>query len=115
MPQRDAESRRRLERNAFYGAQAARLQRARSEVRVLVRLPASERVSEYNIETLMIQTPRGQSVPLRQVAEVERGRAYTVINRREARRVVEVLSATPFARASKPCQSERTAIKLCSL
>ncbi|MDJ0763867.1 MAG: efflux RND transporter permease subunit [Myxococcota bacterium] len=77
-------------RNAFYGAQALRQQRDRNEVRVLVRLPEADRASEYNVETLLITTPQGRLVPLRQVAEVIRGRTYTSIRRREARRTVRV-------------------------
>ncbi len=77
-------------RSAFYGAEALRQQRGRNEVKVMVRLPEAERVSEYDVEELMIRTAFGRDVPLRQVAEVERGRAYTNITRREARRTVTV-------------------------
>ena len=77
-------------RNAFYGAEALRQQRGRNEIKVKVRLPERERVSEYDIEQLLIRTPAGRDVPLRQMAYTERGRAYTTITRREARRTVTV-------------------------
>jgi len=77
-------------RYAFYGAEALRQQRGRHEVRVFVSLPKSERVSEYDVEQLLIRTPTGRDVPLRQVAEVVEGRAYTAIARREGRRTVSV-------------------------
>ena len=77
-------------RSAFYGAQAVRQQRDRSEVRVLVRRPEEERSSEYDIEQLLIRTPAGRQVPLRQVAQVTKGRAYTAITRRNGRRTVTV-------------------------
>ena len=77
-------------RNAFYGSEALRQQRGRNEVKVMVRLPEAERGSEYDVETLMVRTPSGANVPLRQVAEVERRRAYTSIDRREGRRAVTV-------------------------
>ena len=77
-------------RNAFYGSEALRQQRGRSEVRVFVSLPKAERTSEYNLEQLLIRTPAGRDVPLRQVADVEEGRAYTSITRREGRRTVSV-------------------------
>ncbi len=77
-------------RSAFYGAEALRQQRGRSEVRVRVRRPEAERTSEYDIEEMLIRTPSGRDVPLRQVATVTRGRAYTSINRREGRRTIEV-------------------------
>jgi len=77
-------------RNAFSGSEALRQQRGRNEVTVRVRLPESERSSEYHIENLLIRTPAGTYVPLLEVAEVTRGRAYTSIERREARRTVTV-------------------------
>jgi len=89
-------------RNAFYGAEALRQQRGRNEIKVMVRLPESERVSEYDIEELLIRTPAGRDVPLRQVARVERGRAYTGITRREARRTVSVTAdVEPIGETSK--------------
>jgi multidrug efflux pump subunit AcrB len=42
------------------------------------------------VEHLMIHTPAGIFVPLAEIATVERGRAYTSINRRDARRTVTV-------------------------
>jgi multidrug efflux pump subunit AcrB len=77
-------------RGAFHGAEALRQQRGRNEVRVRVRLPAIERQSEQDIEQLMIRTPAGGYAPLMQVAEVERGRSYSTINRRNARRTLTV-------------------------
>jgi multidrug efflux pump subunit AcrB len=77
-------------RNAFYGAEAQRMQRGRNEVKVLVQLASGQRTSEYDIEHLLVRTPAGRDVPLRQVARVERGRAYTSIDRRDGRRTVSV-------------------------
>ncbi|MBN2210426.1 MAG: efflux RND transporter permease subunit [Sedimentisphaerales bacterium] len=77
-------------RNAFYGAEALRQQRGRNEVKVKARFPLSERISEYDLETLLVRTPAGRDVPLRDVVMVQRGRAYTSINRREGRRTVNV-------------------------
>jgi len=77
-------------RNAFSGTEALRQQRGRNEVTIRVRMPESERSSEFSIENLMIRTPAGTFAPLFEIAEVERGRAYTTINRRDARRTVTV-------------------------
>jgi multidrug efflux pump subunit AcrB len=77
-------------RNAYQGAIALRQQRGSNEVTVRVRLPEEQRTSEFNIESLLITTPAGTFVPLREVATVERGRAYTTISRREGRRTVTV-------------------------
>jgi multidrug efflux pump subunit AcrB len=77
-------------RHAFYGAEVLRQQRGRNEVKVMVRLPEKERITEYGLEELMLRTPGGREVPLRQVVAMKRGRAYTAINRRDGRRVVTI-------------------------
>ena len=77
-------------RSAFYGAEALRQQRGRNEVKVMVRLPVSQRLSQYDVEELLIRTPGGREVPLREVVDVVRGRSYTVINRRNGKRTVTV-------------------------
>jgi len=77
-------------RSAFYGAEALRQQRGREEVKVMVRLPEAERKNEYNVEELLILTPGGGEIPLREAATVTRGRAYTEINRADGRRVLNV-------------------------
>ncbi|MCS7049465.1 MAG: efflux RND transporter permease subunit, partial [Verrucomicrobiae bacterium] len=77
-------------RHAFYGAEALRQQRSRNETKVLVRLPAEERASEFDVEHLMVRLASGADVPLVEVAEVRRGRAYTTITRRDGRRTVTV-------------------------
>jgi multidrug efflux pump subunit AcrB len=80
-------------RTAFYGAEALREQRGRNEVRVMVRLPRAQRVSEYDLEAMDIRTPTGGYVPLSEVVEFSRNRAPTTINREDGRRVVTVTGA----------------------
>ena len=88
-------------RSSFYGAQALRQQRGRNEVKVLVRLPEAARSREADVERLLVQTPAGTWVPLMEVAEVDRGRAYTSISRRDGRRTVQVTSGVePFDQTS---------------
>ena len=88
-------------RSSFYGSQALRQQRGRNEVKVLVRLPEDQRSREADIENLLIRTPAGTWVPLFEVAEVERGRAYTSISRRDGRRTVSVTCGVePFDQTS---------------
>jgi len=77
-------------RNAFYGAEALRQQRGRDEIKVMVRLPESERRSEYDVEELLVRTPGGGEIMLREAASVHRDRAYTEIQRADARRVLNV-------------------------
>ncbi|MDZ4198421.1 MAG: efflux RND transporter permease subunit, partial [Kiritimatiellia bacterium] len=91
-------------RSAFFGTEALRQQRGRNEVKVMVRLPGTERYSEQNIETLLIRTPSGRDVPLREVAEVTRGRAYTVINRRNSARTIQVTANVSPPRESPQIQ-----------
>ena len=88
-------------RNSFYGAEALRQQRGRNEVKVKVRFPGNKRVSESNIENLLIRTPAGTDVPLMEIADVKRGRAYTTIERRNARRTVTVTAdVVPISQTS---------------
>lgn len=77
-------------RTAFFGAEATRQQRGRNELKVMVRLPAAQRASEYHLESLYIRTPAGSYVPLPQVAEFERGHAPTHIQREDGKRIVNV-------------------------
>jgi multidrug efflux pump subunit AcrB len=89
-------------RSLFYGTEALRQQRGRNEVKVMVRLPRSERDSEHDIERVLIRTPAGAEVPLSEVVRIDRGRAYTTIERREGRRTITV-----SANAAPPAESER--------
>jgi multidrug efflux pump subunit AcrB len=77
-------------RSAFFGSEAVREQRGRNELKIMVRPPEDERLSEYDLEQLDIRTPGGAWVPLQSVAIAERGKAATSINRESGRRVVDV-------------------------
>ncbi len=77
-------------RQSYYGAQALRQQRGRNEVKIMVRLPREERISEYNLEEMILRTPDGGEVPLHEAVTLERGRADTSIERRNGRRVISV-------------------------
>ncbi len=77
-------------RQSYYGAQAIRQQRGRNEVKVMVRLPKEERISEFHLEEMILRTPDGGEVPLLEAVTLERGRADTSIERRNGRRVITV-------------------------
>ncbi|MBU1168636.1 MAG: efflux RND transporter permease subunit [Proteobacteria bacterium] len=77
-------------RNAFYGAEARRLQRGRNEVKVMVRLPEYERVTEHTLETLILTSPKGNEALLSEIVHLEKGRAYTAIERRDGKRISSV-------------------------
>ncbi|MGD2013716.1 MAG: efflux RND transporter permease subunit [Desulfobacterales bacterium] len=93
-------------RHAYYGAEVLRQQRGRNEVKVMVRLPREERASEYNLEQMILRTPGGIEIPLREAVELTRGRAYTTIDRRDGRRIVTVSAdVRPRSEADQVTQS----------
>ncbi|MDP3518377.1 MAG: efflux RND transporter permease subunit [Pseudohongiella sp.] len=77
-------------RQAFFGAEAQRIQRGTDELRVMVRYPEDERNSLGNLENLMLRTPNGGEVPLASVASMALGNSYSNINRENGRRVITV-------------------------
>ena len=77
-------------RGAFYGSEALRQQDGRNEVRVLVRLPMAERRNENDISDLLIRTPQGGEIALREAAEIKRGRSWPSIERADGRRIIHV-------------------------
>jgi multidrug efflux pump subunit AcrB len=77
-------------RASFHGVEALRQQRGREEIKIMVRLPESERRSEYNVAELILRSPGGVEIPLAAAADFDRGRAYTEIRRSGGRRVINV-------------------------
>jgi multidrug efflux pump subunit AcrB len=89
-------------RSAYYGAEAVRQQRGRNEVKVMVRLPKEQRSSVYDVEQLLIRTSEGTNVPLREIAKVTQGRAYTTIQRRNGKRTITVeCDVTPISETNQ--------------
>ncbi len=79
-------------RQAFYGEEALRIQRNRDDVKVMVRYADQERSSLSGIEEMRIRTFDGQEIPIEEVAEIEIGRSYSVINRIDRKRTISVIS-----------------------
>lgn len=77
-------------RDGFFGALAMRQLRGMNEIEVRVKLPTEERKDIRNLEKFLIRTPNGIEVPLMDVVEIEEREAFTSINRRDGRRVVNV-------------------------
>lgn len=77
-------------RDGFFGALAMRQLRGMNEIEVRVKLPIEERKDIKNLENFLIQTPDDIEVPLMDVVEIEQREAFTSINRRDGRRVVNV-------------------------
>jgi len=61
-----------------------------NEIEVRVKLPMEERKDINNLEKFLIRTPSGVQVPLMDVVEIEEREAFSSINRRDGRRVVNV-------------------------
>ena len=77
-------------RQAFYGEEAQRIQRGRDDIRVMIRYPKDKRQSLADLENLRIRTPNGGEVPFSIAAEVEYGRGFASIKRRDRRRTLAV-------------------------
>ncbi len=77
-------------RNAFEGALALRQQRGNNEVTVKVRLPEEDRARESTFEEFILRSPQGQEVLLRDIVEINDGRADSVIRHTNGRRTATV-------------------------
>ncbi len=97
-------------RDAFFGALAMRQLRGMNEIEVRVKLPLEERKDIRNLENFLIRTPDGVEVPLLDVVRVEQREAFTSIDRRDGRRVVnvgmDVEPANAVTRVLKSVQEE---------
>jgi multidrug efflux pump subunit AcrB len=77
-------------RQAFYGEEAQRIQRGRNDVRIMVRYPEDQRRSIGDLENMRIRTRSGGEVPFSVIANAERGRGYSSIQRVDRRRTINV-------------------------
>jgi|TARA_B100000315_G_scaffold248320_1_gene278069 multidrug efflux pump subunit AcrB len=77
-------------RQAFYGAEAQRIQRGNQEVKVMVRYPRDQRQSIGNLENMWIRTPDGRELPFSSVAEYDMQKGYASITRNDGQRAVTV-------------------------
>jgi multidrug efflux pump subunit AcrB len=72
----------------------------------MVRFPKQERISEYNLEGMILRTPAGKEIPISEAVSLERGRAYTTIDRRNGRRIVTVTAdSMPRSKAGQVVES----------
>nr|VFJ56367.1 MAG: Multidrug efflux pump subunit AcrB [Candidatus Kentron sp. DK] len=77
-------------RQAFFGAEAQRIQRGRDDVRVMVRYPPDNRRFETDLTEMRIRTPSGVEVPLATVADAAIGTGFSSIRRVDRHRAVNV-------------------------
>ncbi len=79
-------------RQAFYGEEALRIQRGRDDVKVMVRYADQQRSSLSGFDEMRIRTNDGREIPIEEVADIDHGRAYSIINRVDRKRTVTVIS-----------------------
>ncbi|MGL4854764.1 MAG: efflux RND transporter permease subunit, partial [Lentisphaeria bacterium] len=89
-------------RGFYEGSEVVRQQRGRNEIKVKVRLPEEERKNFFQLEEMIIATPFGGEVALKDIAEIHIGRAYTHISRRNGLRTMSVTAdVNPRSRAGE--------------
>jgi len=89
-------------RQAFFGAEAQRIQRGRDDVRVMVRYPREERRSLATLDSMRIRTPDGQEVPIGNVTDIELGKGFSKIRRVDRQRAVNVTADADKQRTNLP-------------
>lgn len=77
-------------RNGFFGFQVQRFQRGRDEIKVWVRYDETGRSTVKKLDDLLVATPSGLQVPLREVAEYSIERGDVAINHLEGEREIQV-------------------------
>ncbi len=97
-------------RQAFYGAEAQRIQRGKDDIRVMVRYPEAERKSLASLEDLLIRTATGAEVPFSSIADFSLGNGYSSIRREDGKRVITV-SADVDRSVVKPDEVRRELIE----
>ncbi len=81
-------------REAFYGAEAQRVQRGNEEIKVMVRYPLTNRRSVANLENMYIRTRTGFEVPITSVAELSVLPGYAKTVRLNGERVIPITAMT---------------------
>ncbi len=75
-------------RQAFFGEEAQRLQRGVDDIRVMVRLPRSQRESLHTLDRMRVRTPRGADVPLSTVASISFTKAPSAVQRKDGAEIL---------------------------
>lgn len=77
-------------RNAFFGYQVQRFQRGEDEIKVWVRYSESGRSTIKQLDNMLISTPAGSLVPLREIADYGIERGEVAINHLGGQREIQV-------------------------
>lgn len=89
-------------RQAYHGVDIQNMQRGDSNVGVVVRYPAAERSSLWNLENMHIRLRDGTGVPLLTVADVSYGEGAAQIERNNRRRIIRVKTKIDESITSAP-------------
>ena len=87
-------------RGAYYGEEVMRLQRGRHEVKLMVRYPADERRSLLNLEDIRVRGNDRAERPITEVAEIEKVREYSELNRVNQLRSITISGDIDFSTAT---------------
>ncbi len=79
-------------RAAYFGLEAQRFQRGKSEVRVYVRYPKDERESLVALQNMHIRLANGKEIPLSSVATIKKQMGFSQIKSVNGRQVISVTS-----------------------
>ena len=98
-------------REAFYGLEVQSFQRGRDEVKVVIQFPEDERSSISDLEQFMVRTPKGLTIPIRQIASLELVAGISSIQRKNRKRAINVtadvdLSITTGNKVVKSLQNQ---------
>jgi len=80
-------------RGAYYGVEVMRMQRGRDEVRLVVRLPESDRRIFTSFDELMVADAQGNKRPLTEIADSSLSRSPSEINRVNRLRSITISAA----------------------
>ena len=85
-------------RGAYYGEEVMRLQRGRHEVKLMVRYPTDERRSLLNLSDIRVRGNDRAERPITEVAEIEKVREYSELNRVNQLRSITVTGDIDFSK-----------------
>ncbi len=87
-------------RDAFYGAEALRFMRGENEVWVMVKYPEEARRHLYDLYNMRVATPDGSRIPIVKAAEIVETESFSVINRVDRHRVINITASVDERRAN---------------
>ena len=87
-------------RQAFYGLEVQTLSRGKDEVKVFIRYPSEERKTVKSLENLLVRTPQGNEIPIRQIANLDFTQGYSSISRIDRKRAINVTADVDISKTT---------------